>query len=201
MRSLRIAASVALVAAVVGLGVAGLGVALADGPAIGAAAPDFKLTSVDGQSFALADAVKSHKATVVMFIATKCPYSNAYNDRMKKMADEYAAKGVQFVGVNSNSTEPADEVKAHGKEHGFAFPLVKDPGNKVADMYDAKHTPEVYVVDAQGKLRYHGRIDENYEDASKVSSPDLRNAIDQVLAGQPVAKAETKAFGCSIKRA
>jgi hypothetical protein len=68
-------------------------------------------------------------------------------------------------------------------------------------MYDAKHTPEVYVVDAQGKLRYHGRIDENYEDAAKVSSPDLRNAIDQVLAGQPVAKAETKAFGCSIKRA
>jgi peroxiredoxin len=196
MRSLRIAASLALVAAL-----AGVGVALAESPAIGSAAPDFKLTSVDGKAFSLADAAKSHKATVVMFIATKCPYSNAYNDRMKKMADEYAAKGVLFVGVNSNSTEPADEVQKHGKDHGFAFPLMKDPGNKVADMYDAKHTPEVFVVDATGKLVYHGRIDENYEDASKVTSPDLRNALDAVLAGQPVAKAETKAFGCSIKRA
>jgi peroxiredoxin len=196
MRALRIAASLTILAAL-----AGAGIALAESPAIGSSAPDFQLTSVDGKAFSLADATKSHKATVVMFIATKCPYSNAYNDRMKKMADEYAAKGVQFVGVNSNVSEPADEVKAHGKEHGFAFPLVKDPGNKVADMYDARHTPEVFVVDAQGKLRYHGRIDENYEDASKVTSPDLRNAIDAVLAGQPVAKAETKAFGCSIKRA
>ena len=196
MRALRITASLALVAAL-----AGVGAAIAESPAIGSNAPDFQLTSIDGKPFSLADASKSHKATVVMFIATKCPYSNAYNDRMKKMADEYAAKGVLFVGVNSNSTEPADEVKAHGKEHGFSFPLMKDPGNKVADIYDAKHTPEVFVVDSQGKLRYHGRIDENYEDASKVTSPDLRNALDAVLAGQPVSKAETKAFGCSIKRA
>jgi peroxiredoxin len=196
MRALRIAASLAILAAL-----AATGIALAESPAIGAAAPDFQLTSVDGRAFSLADVAKSHKATVVMFIATKCPYSNAYNDRMKKMADEYAAKGVQFLGINSNVTEPADEVQKHGKDHGFAFPLMKDPGNKVADMYDAKHTPEVFVVDSQGKLRYHGRIDENYEDASKVTSPDLRNALDAVLAGQPVAKAETKAFGCSIKRA
>jgi len=120
---------------------------------------------------------------------------------MKTMAEAYDKKGVLFVGVNSNVSEPADEVKAHAKEHGFGFTLMKDPGNKVADMYDAKHTPEVYVIDAQGKLVYHGRIDENYEDASKVTSPDLRNALDALLAGQPVAKAETKAFGCSIKRA
>jgi sensor domain CHASE-containing protein len=78
---------------------------------------------------------------------------------------------------------------------------VKDPGNKVADMYDAKRTPEVFVVDPQGKVRYHGRIDENYEDAAKVSSPDLRNALDAVLAGQQVKNTETKAFGCTIKRA
>jgi peroxiredoxin len=196
MRALRIAASLAILAAL-----AGAGIALADGPAIGASAPDFQLTSVDGKAFSLAEATKSHKATVVMFIATKCPYSNAYNDRMKKMADEYAAKGVQFVGINSNSTEPADEVQKHGKEHGFGFPLMKDPSNKVADMYDARRTPEVFVIDAQGKVRYHGRIDENYEDAAKVTSPDLRNALDSVLSGQPVAKAETKAFGCTIKRA
>jgi len=196
MRALRIAASLVLLAAF-----AAAPIALADAPAIGSAAPDFQLTTLDGKAFSLAEAAKSHKATVVMFIATKCPYSNAYNDRMKTMAEAYDKKGVLFVGINSNVSEPADEVKAHAKEHGFGFTLMKDPGNKVADMYDAKHTPEIFVIDAQGKLRYHGRIDENYEDASKVTSPDLRNALDALLAGQPVAKAETKAFGCSIKRA
>jgi len=179
---------------------AATGAALAESPAIGAAAPTFRLTTLDGKSFSLADAAREHKLVVVMFIATKCPYSNAYNDRMRKMAEEYAKKNVLIVGINSNSTEPAEEVRAHAREHGFAFPLMKDPGNKVADLYDARHTPEVYVVDPEGKLRYHGRIDENYENPEKVASPDLRNALDALLTGQSVAKAETKAFGCSIKR-
>ncbi len=177
------------------------GAALADPPAIGAAAPNFQLTTVDGKPFSLADAEKSNKAVVLMFIATKCPYSNAYNDRMRQMAEDYAKKGILFVGINSNKTEPETEVKAHAKEHKWSFTLAKDPGNKVADLYDAKHTPEVFVVGADGKLLYHGRIDENYEEPTKVTSPDLKNALDQILAGQPVVKAETKAFGCSIKRA
>ena len=71
---------------------------------------------------------------------------------------------------------------------------------QVADLYGAGHTPEIFVVDKGGVLRYHGRIDENYEDASKVTSPDLKNALDSLLAGKPVQKAETKAFGCTIKR-
>ena len=169
-------------------------------PEVGATAPAFTLTTLDGQPFSLSDAAKSHKAVVVMFIATKCPYSNAYNDRMRDMAAAYEKRGVLFVGINSNKTEPADEVRDHAKKHGFAFPLMKDPENKVADLYDARHTPEIYVVDPQGKLRYHGRIDENYEEPSKVSSPDLKNALDEMLTGKSIAKAETKAFGCSIKR-
>jgi len=174
--------------------------ALAGGPQIGAKAPDFKLTTVDGKTFSLAEQAKSHKAVVVMFIATKCPYSNAYNDRMRDMAAAYAAKGVVFAGINSNKTEPADEVVDHAKKHGLAFPLMKDPDNKVADLYDARHTPEIFVVDPDGKLRYHGRIDENYENPSKVENPDLKNALDAMLAGKEIAKAETKAFGCTIKR-
>lgn len=174
--------------------------ALAAGPEIGSAAPDFQLTTLEGKSFSLSDAARSHSAVVVMFIATKCPYSNAYNERFRGMATAYEQRGVLFAGVNSNKTEPAEEVKTHAKQHGFRFPLMKDPDNKVANLYDARHTPEVFVVDPQGKLRYHGRIDENYEDASKVSSPDLSNALDSLLAGRPIAKAETKAFGCSIKR-
>jgi len=167
---------------------------------IGAEAPPFSLKTLDGKTFSLSEAAKSHNAVVVMFIATKCPYSNAYNDRMRDMARAYESKGILFVGINSNRSEPAEEVAAHAKQHGLAFPLMKDPENKVADLYDARHTPEIFVVDREGKLRYHGRIDENYEDGSKVTSPDLTHALDQMLAGRPIVKAETKAFGCSIKR-
>jgi len=174
--------------------------ALAASPAIGADAPTFSLTTIDGKPFSLADATKSNSLVVVMFISTQCPYSNAYNDRMRDMAAAYAKKGVQFVGVNSNKTETVQDVVDHAKKHGHTFTIVKDPDNKVADLYGASHTPEVYVVDKAGKLRYHGRIDENSDDAAKVTSPDLKNALDALLAGQTVAKTETKAFGCSIKR-
>lgn len=170
------------------------------GPPIGAEAPPFSLKSLDGKTFSLSEAVKSRNAIVIMFIATKCPYSNAYNDRMRDMARAYENKGILFVGINSNKSEPAEEVAAHAKQHGLAFPLMKDPENRVADLYDARHTPEIFVVDREGKLRYHGRIDENYEDASKVTSPDLKVALDSLLAGQPIVRTETKAFGCSIKR-
>ncbi len=173
---------------------------LAAGPQIGAAAPVFTLTTVDGKTFSLTEAARSHKAVVVMFIATKCPYSNAYNHRMRDMAAAYGKQGILFAGINSNKTEPAEEVIAHAKQHRFAFPIMKDPNNKVADLYDARHTPEIFVVDPEGKVRYHGRIDENYETPSKVASPDLKNALDAMLGGRAIAKAETKAFGCSIKR-
>jgi peroxiredoxin len=176
------------------------GTLLAAGPPVGGPAPGFTLTTVDGKSFSLADAARTHKAVVVMFIATKCPYSNAYNDRMRDMAAAYEKQGVLFAGINSNKTEPAEEVIAHAKQHRFGFSLMKDPDNKVADLYDARHTPEIFVVDPDGKVRYHGRIDENYEEPAKVASPDLKNALDALLAGKPIAKAETKAFGCTIKR-
>ena len=173
--------------------------AVAEAPAIGAAAPDFQLTALDGKAFSLSSAAKAHKAVVVMFISTQCPYSNAYNDRMKDMANAYASRGVQFVGINSNKTEDAAEVASHAKSHGHTFPIMKDPDNKVADLYDARHTPTVYVVDSQGKLRYAGRIDDQ-TNAADVTSPDLKNALDSLLADQPIAKTTTKAFGCSIKR-
>ncbi len=169
-------------------------------PRVGAAAPEFSLRTLDGKTFSLAEAARNHKAVVVIFIATQCPYSNAYNDRMRDMASAYEKRGILFAGINSNKTEPAEEVSAHARKHGFGFPVMKDPENKIADLYDARHTPEVFVVDPEGKLRYHGRIDENYEDASRVDSPDLKNALDALLAGKPIARAETKAFGCTIKR-
>jgi peroxiredoxin len=168
---------------------------------VGAAAPDFTLPgAADGKMVALKDLLVKNKAVAVIFVATKCPVSNAYNDRMAALGREYAAKGIAVVGINSNKTEPAAEVAAHAKEHGFTFPVVKDPGNKVADAYGAQKTPEVFVLSPRGDLLYHGRIDESQDDPKNVKSPDLRNALDAILAGKSVATPETKAFGCTIKR-
>ena len=172
--------------------------AVAEAPAIGAVAPDFQLTTIDGKSFSLSSAAKDHKAVVLMFISTQCPFSNAYNEQMKALADAYAARGVLFAGINSNKSEDTAAALAHAKAHGHTFPIMKDPNNKVADLYDARRTPEVYVIDPEGKLRYHGRITENHEDPA--SSPDLKNALESFLAGKPIARTETKAFGCTIKR-
>jgi peroxiredoxin len=172
--------------------------AVAEAPAIGAAAPDFRLTTIDGKAFSLSSEAKGHKAVVLMFISTQCPYSNAYNGQMKDLANAYASRGVLFVGINSNKTEDSAAVGAHARTNGHTFPIMKDPDNKVADLYDARRTPEVYVIDPGGKLRYHGRITEDHENLA--SSPDLKNALDSYLAGKPIARTETKAFGCTIKR-
>lgn len=171
---------------------------VAEAPAVGSAAPDFQLTTLDGKPFSLASAAKNQKAVVLIWISTQCPYSNAYNEKMRELANAYARQGVLFVGINSNKTEDAAKAIAHAKANGHTFPILKDPENRVADLYDAQRTPEVYVIDPEGKLRYHGRITESHEDLS--SSPDLKNALDALLSGKPIAKSVTKAFGCTIKR-
>lgn len=164
-------------------------------------APTFSLpVAGEGREVALADALAKNKLTVLLFVATQCPVSNAYNTRMAEIAATYAAKGVGFYGVNSNKQESVEEIVAHAKEHGFSFPVLKDAGNRVADLYGARVTPEVYVVDPQGVVRYHGRIDEQQADPAAVKSPDLRDALDALLQGAAPKNPETKAFGCSIKR-
>jgi peroxiredoxin len=168
---------------------------------IGEKAPDFTLPAAsDGKAVALKDLLAKNKAVALVFVATKCPVSNAYNTRMAALGKDYAAKGIALVGINSNKSEPAVEVKEHAEKHGFTFAVLKDPENRIADAYGASHTPEVFVVDPKGNLIYHGRIDESQDDPKGVKSPDLRNALDAVLAGKPVPVAQTKAFGCSIKR-
>ena len=166
--------------------------------AVGAAAPDFTLPDADGKEHSLAS-LKGKSGTLILFVATQCPISNAYNERMQKLAEEYRAKGVNVVGINSNSTEPAAEVKSHAAANGLNFAILKDPGNQIADRYDAQVTPEAYLLDASGKLVYHGRID-NSRTGYLITSTELRDAIEATLAGKPVEKAEVKAFGCSIKR-
>jgi len=170
-------------------------------PSIGNRAPEFSLSPANGgPAVSLSQEIGKHRLTVLMFIATKCPYSNGYNERMQRLSLDYAPRGVAFFGINSNEGEPAAAVVEHARSHGMTFPILKDGGSRVANLYDAQRTPEIFVVDFSGALRYHGRIDENAFDPSSVRSPDLRNALDALLAGRPVPAAETKAFGCSIKR-
>jgi peroxiredoxin len=166
--------------------------------ALGAVAPDFTLPDADGKQHTLAS-LKGKSGTLLIFVATRCPVSNAYNARMQKLSEDFRARGVNVVGINSNSIEPAAEVKQHAAEKGLTFTILKDAGNVVADRFDAQVTPEAYLLDAAGKLVYHGRID-NSRNADAVTSSELRDAIEAVLAGKPVEKSEVRAFGCSIKR-
>src|SRR5258707_516746 len=136
---------------------------------------------------------------VVIFIATRCPVSNAYNERMQKLAEDYKAKGINVIGINSNSIEPASEVKSHAAEKHLTFAILKDDGNKIADRLGATRTPEAYVLDRSGKLVYHGRID-NSQNTANITANDLRNALDEMLAGKQVTKSGGAAFGCTIKR-
>ena len=168
------------------------------GVAIGAVVPDFALPDADGKEHSLAS-LKGSKGTVLIFVATQCPISNAYNARMQKLAEDYRARGVNVVGINSNSTEPAAEVKQHAADKGLSFTLLKDAGNQIADRFDAQVTPEAYLLDASGKLVYHGRID-NSRNGDSITNTELRDAMEATLAGKPVEKQEVKAFGCSIKR-
>ena len=167
-------------------------------PALGAVVPDFTLPDADGHDHTLAS-LKGKSGTVLIFIATRCPVSNGYNARMEKLAEDYAARGVNVVGINANSTEPIEEVKQHAKEKGLTFTILKDKGNVIADRFDAQVTPEAYLLDAAGKLVYHGPID-NARNPEAVTANYLRDAIEAVLAGKPVEKSEAKAFGCTIKR-
>jgi peroxiredoxin len=119
---------------------------------------------------------------------------------MEKLAQDYKARGVSVVGINSNSSEPADAVKAHAAAHNMTFVILKDSGNKIADSLGATKTPEAYLLDTNNKLVYHGRID-NSRDLAQVNSSELRDALDATLSGKPVSKTTAAAFGCSIKRA
>jgi peroxiredoxin len=167
-------------------------------PAIGATIDDFKLPDTDGKEHSL-KSLMGQKGVVLLFIATKCPVSNAYNDRMEQLAQDYKAKGVTVVGINSNYTEPVTEVKSHASEKHLTFTILKDEGNLIADRLGANRTPEAYVLDANNKLVYHGRID-NSQRPEGITSNDLRDALDEMIAGKAVTKTGGAAFGCSIKR-
>ena len=164
-------------------------------PEIGAPMPDFEVTSLEGQPLSLQGAVGEHKAVVVVFLSTVCPYARYFARHLRDLGDTYGPRGVFFVGIYSNNWESREEVVEEVRQHEFSFAVAKDEGHHIADRLGAERTPEAYLVDSTGRLRYRGWV------KSKKESPDLQRAVDAVLEGRPVAKPVTKAFGCAVDRA
>jgi peroxiredoxin len=163
---------------------------------------DFTLSEAGGAPHSLYE-FKGKKAVVVIFLATRCPFSNAFNQVMAKLARDYADRGVAVVGINANKTEPASEVAEHARTNNLGFTVLKDEGNEIADRLGASVTPELFLLDGDFTLRYHGALGNSQRPTTKAeeaSDADLRPALEAVLAGQAVTRAETKAFGCTIKR-
>jgi thiol-disulfide isomerase/thioredoxin len=165
------------------------GVARADNAKVGTKVTPFELKDSDGKTVKLADTLHGAKAIVIDFWSSRCPVSEKYEPVLKKLAQEYAAKGVVFLPIDANFNEPADEVNKIRASRGVPYRVLMDTAEgKLATYFGASHTPEAYVITPAGVLVYHGNLDE------------IGGALDAVLAGKPVPKAETKAFGCSIKR-
>ncbi len=169
---------------------------------LGARAPDFNLKSVDGREYSLESFSRS-AVLVIVFTCNHCPYSQAYEDRTVEIQRDYAGKGVQLVAINANDDKayPEDgypEMVERAKTKGFNFPYLRDASQKAAEDYGAVCTPHVFAFDKERRLRYRGRIDDS-KDPKQVRSPDLRNALDDMLAGRSPVVADTRPFGCSIK--
>ena len=159
--------------------------------------PSFTLKNYEGTSVTSTD-TKS-KLTVILFLSTQCPVSQAYNERLVKMVQTYSEKGVRFLGVNSNKNENVAQIAAYAKANNLSFAVLKDTRNTVADRFHAQHTPEVWVLDRRSMARYHGAIDDN-QDEAQVKSHSLAEALDALLTDKEPPQTETKAFGCAIKR-
>src|ERR1700733_572352 len=170
--------------------------------ALGRKAENFTLNDFYGKSHTLAD-YKDKKAVVLAFIGTECPVAKAYGERLAELSRKDADKGVQFFGVSSNRQDTITELSAFARVHHLEFPILKDLNNKLADQLGAQRTPEVFVLDADRSVRYHGRIDDQYGVgyAKKTASESfLKDALDDLLAGKTIAKAETPTVGCFIGR-
>ena len=161
---------------------------------------DFTLKGVDDKEYNLSTALTNSNYVVVMFWSTECPFVQPYTDRINSIVSEFGSKGFAFWGINSNNTESIEIVKSHAEEKEYPFPMLKDVKNSVADMLGATRTPEVFLIDKNRTILYHGRIDDS-RDADKVTSNDLKNALEEVTAGKEVSVNNTKSFGCTIKRA
>jgi peroxiredoxin len=169
---------------------------------IGDVAPAFELTDTEGARRSSAPPEGS-PATVVVFTCNHCPYALAWHDRIADAARDYADRGVRFLAINPNDSEryPRDSYEAmreRARREDWPMPYLHDATQDVARAYGAKTTPDVFVLDSDGRLRYRGAPDSDHDDPSKRAAW-LRDALDAVLTGAEPARPETQPVGCSIK--
>jgi len=180
--------------------------------AIGSPAPAFSLPGIDGNTHSLDD-YKAAKVLVIVFTCNHCPTAQLYESRLKKMVDDYQGKSLQFVMIQPNDPDAVrideldytdvsdsfEEMKIRAAFRHFNFPYLYDGATQsTANAYGPKATPHVFIFDAERKLRFEGRVDNNQRE-SLVTTHDTRDAIDALLADQPVAVPHTGVFGCSTK--
>ncbi len=177
-------------------------------PAIGATVEKLSLKDIHRRPRSL-DSFKDKKCFAVVFIGNECPLANLYIPTLielhKKYAEgEYAERGVQFLAINSNVQDTFVQVAAHAQDREVPFPVLKDFDHRAADAFGAKRTPEAFLLDAQGVIRYHGRIDDQYGigfQREKPTRQDLKAAIDEFLADKAITTPQTEPSGCIIARA
>ncbi len=173
---------------------------------IGETAADFKLKNIDGKMVSLAD-FKDAKGFIVIFTCNHCPYAIAYEDRIIALDKKYKPLGYPVIAINPNdpAAQPEDSfdlMKVRAKEKGFSFPYLLDEGQKVYPVYGATKTPHVFLLNKEnGKniVKYIGTIDNNYEDANDADEHYVQDAVDALIAGKSITKANTVAIGCTIK--
>ncbi len=171
--------------------------------ALGTKASDFDLCGTNDKNYSL-DSFKDKKVLVIIFMYNHCPYVIAVLERIIGIQNDYADKGVQLIGINPNDTVnyPDDSFNNMKKiviEKDIPFPYLIDESQSIARIYDAVCTPDIYVYGNKRTLVYRGRIDDNWQNESKVTQRDLRNALDAILKGNPVSKEQIPSMGCSIK--
>ncbi|MBA3631685.1 MAG: redoxin domain-containing protein [Acidobacteria bacterium] len=165
--------------------------------AVGKTLDNFTLPDINGKKQSFND-LKGKNGAVVIFLSAQCPVVKGYNGRINKIAESYKAKGINFIGINSNSTESLAWVKSHAEEN-YKFPMLVDKGNVLADQLGANVTPEAFYFNEKNVLMYHGAID-NDRSGKNVTESYLTVAFDSALNGKTIAKTSANAFGCSIKR-
>lgn len=186
--------AVCLLVAVVAMAFA----AHAQGIEVGATMENFSLQDLKGNTVTL-NQVKGKNGTVIMFLSAQCPVVKAYTKRINDIAAAYKEHGINFIGINSNSTESLDWVRSDAEQNFPGMWMLIDKGNKLADKIGATVTPEAYYLNAKNVLLFHGAID-NDRKGDNITEEYLKTAFDQSLAGRKIDRTKVNAFGCTIKR-
>jgi len=170
---------------------------------LGATCPDFHLPAVDGNSYRLADFERA-PVLVVMFICNHCPYAQAVEDRLIRLARDFGARGAAFVGICSNDEvtypdDAFDKLAERWRRKQYGFPYLHDEAQDVARAFGAVCTPDIFVYDRERRLAYRGRIDDSWKDEAKVTKHELADAVEALLDGRRPSAEQRPSMGCSIK--